>query len=1106
MRQLFGTLEHLERRRLLAVTPGAAIGSQPVGALTGRIIYMSGGHGFTAANTTTGIFSTQRGNTNSVVEDLGNQDQMTQFAYYAFNAGATVVPMRPVGYQPNEVVLDNMSTGVTFTGDWSEGGAPAPGLTVAFFSLGGAGAASRYKFATAKPAEDAVARYTPNIPVAGFYPVYAWAQDGSNRVPDQTYRITHTGGATEVKVNHQRVGRGWVYLGTYYFNAGTSGYLEISNKSGSSGVVIADAVRFGNGMGDINRGGGVSGHTREDEASLYWIQKQAENTFESVNNGPFLQLNPTTYRGSNTLDVDANVAAPPRWATYMNREASGAMGDRLFLSFHSNAAGGRGTIGLYNGNNDPASKTLHQQEWALLVAKEINDDLVALSPQLEFSWFNRTTTAELTLDRTDIEFGEIRNTIILDEFDATIAEVAFHDNSMDAALLRDPKVRQWIARSSVQGAVKYFNTYGGGALNFAPDSPTNVRARTQPNGDVILNWDAPAASDPTGDAATGYIIESSVDGYGFDGGIVVPGGATTTYTIPANQLQDNAYYFRVLSTNSGGASPPSVVVGARKNPFGKSTILVVNGFDRFDRFLDPQQSASGLGTFDRVRPRFSNSFDYVVQAGEAIEAYSTPLGFDSCQNEAITNGQITLSNYDTVIWLSGEESTANDTFNPAEQSLVASYVTGGGHLFVSGAEIGFDLVSQGGGATFYGATLRAAYVSDDAGTYDVTASGAGSIFAGISLSFDNGSQFYNVDFPDRIGSTTSGVNPASLVCMSYVGGLAGGAAVQWMGAGGAKVVNFGFPFETITTAANRSAVMAAVLTFFGVGNPAATPAGPNLADASDTGTSPTDDITRLNNSSGQTLQFAVSGTTTGATVSIFADGVLIGSAAASGSSTTVTTNGALALADDDYLITAAQTVSGRPPSAVSSALSVHVDGTAPVISNPIFAFETSHALSYQFNEDVSATLSTGDLVLQNLTIPQTIGPGTMSLAYLTNVATFTFPGQSSARLPDGNYRATLVAAGITDIAGNTLAADHVFDFFFLTADADHDRDIDVNDLGILASNWQQSPRTFSQGDFDYSGTVDVNDLGLLASAWQQSLAPPSAPAARKTPLRAINLI
>ena len=74
-----------------------------------------------------------------------------------------------------------------------------------------------------------------------------------------------------------------------------------------------------------------------------------------------------------------------------------------------------------------------------------------------------------------------------------------------------------------------------------------------------------------------------------------------------------------------------------------------------------------------------------------------------------------------------------------------------------------------------------------------------------------------------------------------------------------------------------------------------------------------------------------------------------------------------------------------------------------------------------------------------------------------------------------------------------MAADHVLDFFVLAGDANHDRKVDVADLGILASNWQQSPRTFAQGDFDYNGTVDVSDLGILASNWQQNLAPPAAP-------------
>ena len=158
-----------------------------------------------------------------MVEDMGNQDQLTAFANYAFNAGATVVPMRPVGHQDNEVIVDNGSA--TYTGTWTAGTASP------YFSTNNGNDASRYMFAAGASTETAVARYTPNIPQAGFYPVYGWALNGTNRMPDQTYRITYAGGKTEVKVNHQRVGKGWIYLGTYYFNAGTSGYVEISNKT-----------------------------------------------------------------------------------------------------------------------------------------------------------------------------------------------------------------------------------------------------------------------------------------------------------------------------------------------------------------------------------------------------------------------------------------------------------------------------------------------------------------------------------------------------------------------------------------------------------------------------------------------------------------------------------------------------------------------------------------------------------------------------------------------------------------------------------------------------------------------------------------------------------
>src|SRR5438477_4283222 len=53
--------------------------------------------------------------------------------------------------------------------------------------------------------------------------------------------------------------------------------------------------------------------------------------------------------------------------------------------------------------------------------------------------------------------------------------------------------------------------------------------------------------------------------------------------------------------------------------------------------------------------------------------------------------------------------------------------------------------------------------------------------------------------------------------MNYNGTGSGGAAVQYSSGGVGRVVNIGFPFETITVAAVRNSVMSAVLNFFGLG-------------------------------------------------------------------------------------------------------------------------------------------------------------------------------------------------------------------------------------------------------------------------------------------------
>ena len=50
----------------------------------------------------------------------------------------------------------------------------------------------------------------------------------------------------------------------------------------------------------------------------------------------------------------------------MNRESEGSYFDRIFLGFHSNAAGGRGIVGLFE--KAPEKRPDYQVEWAELIA------------------------------------------------------------------------------------------------------------------------------------------------------------------------------------------------------------------------------------------------------------------------------------------------------------------------------------------------------------------------------------------------------------------------------------------------------------------------------------------------------------------------------------------------------------------------------------------------------------------------------------------------------------------------------------------------------------------------------------------------------------------
>jgi hypothetical protein len=773
---------------------------QPAGALSGRVVFMNSGHGWTWS--TNNYWYLQRPTAlNSMNEDYGNLDQLNFFAAYCFNAGAIDASMRPLGQQTNEVVLDNVSAGVTFAGAWTDSTS-----TVYFGKPGDV----PYRYAALDATETATATYTPTIPATGYYPVYTWVRHGSDR-GDQLYRIRHTGGETQYRVPHYLVGNGWVYLGEYYFNAGSnsaSGSVVISNLRGSTNgtYVIADAIRFGNGMGSVDRGGGVSGYPREDESCRYWIQS-------NLGQGQSMSL----YDTSGTDEQDS-WSAPPRMSVEMTETSGTSFFKRIHISFHSNASANglsRGVEGLITSVPTP-----NQAALARICGQTVNDEMVALgSPPLEYAWFDEGTNTTFSGG-----YGELSNNSFVNVMDATIIEVAYHDNATDAALLRDPRARGAVARAALHAVVKYMNQFDTNdpvPVNFLPEPPANVRAIGGTNGSVALAWAVPVSVANSG-APTNYVVYQSTNGYGF--GNAISAGNVTNSTV-TNLLAGVDYYFRVAAANAGGESFPSAVVGCRPPLFSTSPkVLFVNAFDRFDRTTDLKQNfvaqnyvpPGGSGGNDRVLPRRINSFDYVVPHGRAVSAAG--VAFDSCQHFAITNDLVALTNYPIVIWACGNESTADESYSSAEQTKVAAFLAAGGNLFTSGAEIAWDLGRAGVSTTadqnFIHNQLHAAYVADSSGVWNITAV-TNSIFAfSANGTFDDGSKgIYLVGYPDLLAPTNGG----AVAGVNYSNLTSGAAGVIYNGAaGGGKVVYLGFPFETITSPDVRSAYMADALSFFGV--------------------------------------------------------------------------------------------------------------------------------------------------------------------------------------------------------------------------------------------------------------------------------------------------
>ena len=263
-------------------------------------------------------------------------------------------------------------------------------------------------------------------------------------------------------------------------------------------------------------------------------------------------------------------------------------------------------------------------------------------------------------------------------------------------------------------------------------------------------------------------------------------------------------YFRLLSKDSaGGESPPSRVYGVRFNAKQETEWLIVDGFDTWN-----ERHGEGL------------NHTFGVTYGEALDAAG--VDFDTCSHQAVGK-KVRLKDYQNVVWFLGDDGPEEGTLDAGQRRQIKRFLEAGGHLFITGANLGQDLVEKGKDRdeAFLTTVLKTAFVEYDGCHYKVKAADESKVFPqGTAFRFNGrNAEIYPVDEPDVLNPALGGGGRPAL----SFDGVVGHYGVEFEGCIGrgrkpAKVMVWGFPFEAVYPAETRLALMKQVVDFFSAPN------------------------------------------------------------------------------------------------------------------------------------------------------------------------------------------------------------------------------------------------------------------------------------------------
>ncbi len=791
-----------------------------------------------------GLWKWQRPNLFATTEDLFTQTIVVPFLIPMLeNAGAVVFTPRERDWQTAEYIVDNdggLNTSASSYKEYAEGDAWQTTPQKGFKAHEGhyvdnenpfvAGTARMLK-ATKKDAK-AFIKYQPAFAKEGRYAVYVSYQTLPKSVDDAHYTVFHKGQATEFRVNQQMGGGTWVYLGTFDFDKGDNmnNCVMLTNQSRMKGIVTADAVRFGGGMGNIERGGSVSNYPRCLEGARYWAQWGGAPYAAYGGRG-----------GSDDYSDDINARSRmTNWlaggSVYVPTLNGQKVPIELSLAVHSDAGyapNGKDIVGSLaictTDFNDGRLSSGVTRQSSKMLADQL---LTGVTRDLTYAY--KRWNRRYLWDRN---YSETR----LPEVPSSIIETLSHQNFPDMVLGQDPNFKFTLARSLYKTIVRYISGMHGQSAIIEPLAPCNMAVKLTGKRQAQLSWSASADEQEPSAMPTYYIVYTAVGNGGFDNGRKVNGTSTTIDIEPGK-----AYHFRVTAANRGGESFPSETVSAYSSAEASKTILVINGFHRlsapavidngaqqgFDLDSDPgvsygltagwngrqqcfdtsrmgHEGPGGLGCGgDELAGHFiaGNDFNYISTHAEAI-ASTKRYNVVSCSSEAIEAGRVKLEDYQAIDLIVGlEKYDVNavkyyKSFPVSMQRKIAAYAQGGGRMLISGAYLGADM-TQESDAVWLSRYLKASY---DGTVKTDTLTGVN----GLGMQFD----FCRMLNADHYAATRTDVlrPEGSAICaMQYSDGQS--AAVAYSGSD-YKAFVMGFPFECVTDATTRNKLMQGILNY-----------------------------------------------------------------------------------------------------------------------------------------------------------------------------------------------------------------------------------------------------------------------------------------------------